>query len=168
MQDDPSLRPMLLHVEVHSLVPPPLAFRPKAFNPSVQDSLLELGPLEQRRGHMVHCSLSAVVELLRPFGYEHMVYHDAIFASKQAMKHLKRFQRDTDLEALWLGGFYCHPLRPANPAEISYQQLFLYDYRRWSDPSSRAEERMEQLQLYLDHWHIQRGSYHLYLGGRTV
>ncbi|CAE7276118.1 PDK, partial [Symbiodinium sp. CCMP2592] len=53
------IRPLLIHVEVHPLVPPPFVYRPVFFDPSIGDSMLSLSVLEGRPGHMLHCSLSA-------------------------------------------------------------------------------------------------------------
>merc|ERR1712176_1398339 len=43
------IRPRFVHVEVHSLVPPPIVFRPRAFNPSARSSLEELSGRNHRR-----------------------------------------------------------------------------------------------------------------------
>ncbi|CAE7385620.1 PDK [Symbiodinium sp. CCMP2592] len=63
------IRPLLIHVEVHPLVPPPFVYRPVFFDPSIGDSMLSLSVLEGRPGHMLHCSLSAFEELLDDYGY---------------------------------------------------------------------------------------------------
>jgi len=67
-----------------------------------------------------------------------------------------------EYEARWLGGFYCHPLRPANAVETVYQSEFLYDYRRWSNPLMPAEEKLGLVRDYLDSWGVPPGRYHLH------
>merc|ERR1711964_245164 len=86
------LRPRFIHVEVDSLVPPPISFRPKAIRSGVSYPLAALGVDTGRQGHMVHCSLAAFVELLEPLGYElvNLFHHDAIFAQVEVAAHLRR------------------------------------------------------------------------------
>eukprot|EP00927_Polykrikos_kofoidii_P009705 TRINITY_DN14065_c0_g1_i1.p1 TRINITY_DN14065_c0_g1~~TRINITY_DN14065_c0_g1_i1.p1 ORF type:complete len:611 (-),score=70.69 TRINITY_DN14065_c0_g1_i1:36-1868(-) len=169
------LQPRFIHVEVHSLVPPPIVFRPLAFDRRVRSSLEELGPRDGRRGHMLHCSLSAFVELLRPLGYELLrVYHfDAVFVDVKVAERLRRLgrlkvrrgigqvQNSSEVQELWLGGFFCQPLRTANLVEITYEASFLYDFRRWCDPRTPLLERVGLVQAYLDHWRIPRSRFAL-------
>ena len=61
------VRPLMIHVEVSPLIPPPLLYRPLAFDGSIMDSMQALEG--ERRGHMRHCSLTAFQELLEPEGY---------------------------------------------------------------------------------------------------
>ncbi|CAE7604601.1 casA [Symbiodinium natans] len=165
------LRPRHIHVEVSSLVPPPIFFRPVAFDPSIQgDSSLEIGPESGFRGHMVHCSLSAFAEQLEPFDYKlvDLYLHDAHFARQDVVQgdagegirtSPDLWHEIGDLEMAWNAGFYCHPLRPTQFIEVQYKKTFLYDYRQWSDKSLSIEERLRLLRDYLDRWQKPRNQY---------
>ncbi|CAK9001149.1 unnamed protein product [Durusdinium trenchii] len=123
------LKPLLIHVEVSPLVPPPFVYRPVAFDGTIFDSMEALNASEGRRGHMRHCSLSAFVELLEPLGYQlvYFNYHDATFA-QDVVEAPGWLQGRSPLE-VWYGLFFCHPMRWVDPLEILYKEKFLYDYR---------------------------------------
>ncbi|CAE7240461.1 PDK [Symbiodinium natans] len=113
------VRPLMIHVEVHPLVPPPFVYRPTSFDPNIGDSMLSLSVSEGRPGHMLHCSLSAFEELLDGFGY-HLVYfhyHDATFARRDVVQ-APSWMTEKTLEDVWYGLFYCHPLRAWDPLEV--------------------------------------------------
>uniref|UniRef100_A0A7S4Q824 Methyltransferase FkbM domain-containing protein n=1 Tax=Alexandrium monilatum TaxID=311494 RepID=A0A7S4Q824_9DINO len=166
------LRPTLIHVEVHSLIPPPIIFRPLSQSWWVWDPLLVLGATDGRQGHMTHCSLSAFEDMLRPRGYRlvRLISYDAVFVSTEALAvedplawHSSRNWGhscvDTATEALWFGSYHCHPLRPTAAPEALYQEEFLYDYRRWNDPRVAAEARVADVRAYLERWGVPADSY---------
>lgn len=164
------LRPLHLHVEVSSFIPPPLVYRPTAFGQSIGDSMLELGMEHELRGHMMHCSLSAYAEMLQPLGYKlvRLILHDAIFAQETVVSSSEDptlWREITDMEAAWFGSFFCHPLRSALTIEMEYTSRFLYDYRLWNSPEIAADTRLQYLQDYLDRWQKPRASYVLRIAG---
>merc|ERR1711879_935830 len=55
--------PRFIHVEVNTLVPPPIVYRPLHVDPDVKNA-------SDRSPLMLHCSLSAFVMFLEPFGYD--------------------------------------------------------------------------------------------------
>lgn len=166
------VHPRFIHVEVHSLVPPPIVFRPNTVDRSVPSGtspmdLLEFGAHQQysyRLGHMLpYCSLSAYVELLEPFGYEllNIEWHDATFVSYQTATELRKrgelaprsghVVSPLEVEEMWLRGFYCHAARRLG-YETAYEMTFLYDYRRWNDPETPLKERLTLIRDYLSFW----------------
>ncbi|CAJ1404870.1 unnamed protein product [Effrenium voratum] len=155
------LRPLMIHVEVSPLVPPPIIYRPAEFNADVEDSMESLSASEGRPGHMRHCSLSAFMELLDGFGYHlvYFAYHDATFA--QRIIQPPAWLVDRTSSEIWMGAYFCHPLRWVDPLEILYKEKFLYDYRQWSDLAVPVPERLRRVQRYLDNWLVPRSSYHL-------
>ncbi|CAK9027342.1 unnamed protein product [Durusdinium trenchii] len=162
------LRPAVIHVEVHPLVPPPIAYRPLRYSFGVGDSLLEIGPEHGRRGHFLHCSLTAFMELLLPLGYHlaHLLFNDAIFIrepmpSTSGKSLMERLKSANLAERLWYGSFFCHPLRPS-PIEVHYMIEFQYDYRVWNDVSIPPKDRIELIRSYLDAWRVPRAFYTLY------
>lgn len=163
---DAGFRPRMIHVEVNGVIPPPISFRPKSYNPDVTDPLIEMAVEYGRRGYMVHCSLSAFAELLEPFGYSlvALFFHDALFAHDALLPTLlTATDRDRSLESFWYGGFYCHPLRPANPQEVAKTRHFLYDYRQWNVVEISPTHRMQMIRTHLDMWQISNSTYHLSL-----
>ena len=168
--DREPLLPMLIHVEVHSFIPPPIVFRPLNFTEGVGDSLLELGQEKGRRGHFLHCSLSAFTEILFPLGYQlgQLIGFDAVFIHRNAMARSVRVDahdvlHGSRVEALWYGCHFCHPLRVASPVDAHYFTEFRYDYRRWNDPEVSASVRIEEIRSYLDLWKVPRSTYALYV-----
>lgn len=136
----------------------------------VGDTLLELSQDKRRRGHFLHCSLSAFTELLFPLGYHlgQLIGFDAVFIHKNAMARSARadahdFLHGSRVEALWYGCHFCHPLRVASPVDAHYFAEFRYDYRRWNDPEVSASVRMEEIRRYLDFWKVPRSTYALYV-----
>jgi len=167
-----NLRPHFIHVEFHPMIPPPIVYRPLRFTFGVGDSLLEISSRHGRRGHFLHCSLSAFSELLVPLGYRlvHVLWNDAVFVHQklqEAHPELELQKRwDSDSEELWFGAYFCHPLRPS-PVETHYMGEFQYDYRRWSDIGISETDRLESMRRYLDFWQIPRAFYTLYLSLQT-
>lgn len=164
-----NLRPHFIHVEFHPMIPPPILYRPLRFTFGVGDSLLEISSRHGRRGHFLHCSLSAFSELLVPLGYRlvHVLWNDAVFVHQLQEAHPEELQkRDSDPEELWFGAYFCHPLRPS-PVETHYMGEFQYDYRRWSDIGISETDRLESIRRYLDFWQIPRAFYTLYLSLQT-
>lgn len=172
-------QPRLIHVEVHALVPPPIIFRPRRFDARLGNTLRELKKSRGAWGHMVHCSLAAFLEILQPRGYEllHLEFHNAVFADARVPKFPSGGHNGGDgqlhgrnaaqsglaaqIESHWFGGYYCSPLRLLSELELTYQEVFLYDYRLWNDVQQPAEKRIGLIRAYLDRWHIPRSSYRL-------
>merc|ERR1740121_236709 len=131
---------------------------------------------------MLHCSLSAVVDLLYPLGYTllSVVVADAVFVKRSIRAQLGRGVRSEpqvhrddsgDLEgaegpgidAEWLVGTYCHPAWPHESMVVRMQSEFVYDYRVWSDADRPLYERLAMIRSYLDFWDVPRSQYHLRL-----
>ncbi|CAK0796790.1 unnamed protein product [Prorocentrum cordatum] len=173
------LRPWFVHIEVSFFVPPPIVFQPVSFARGVNDSMEELGASTHRRGHMLHCSLSAVIDLLYPLGYTllSVVVADAVFVQRSIWAELGRGDTSDQpdgsgdlqgaegpsIHAEWLAGTYCHPAWPHEAMVVRMQSEFVYDYRLWSDAHRPLYERLGMIRSYLDHWDVPRSRYHLRL-----
>lgn len=140
------LRPRLIHAEVHSLIAPPLAFRPKLRQDLSQTSL----SVKEGAAHL-HCSLSAYSALLEPLGYRlsHLVSRDAIFVRGDFV-HLFPWAASGSAELAWRHGYRCHPHWRTKHEEPEYISVFGYDFRRWADVNLTLEERATYMEMQLD------------------
>mmetsp|Transcript_112273 Transcript_112273/g.272679 ORF Transcript_112273/g.272679 Transcript_112273/m.272679 type:complete len:243 (-) Transcript_112273:46-774(-) len=143
------LRPRLIHAEVHSLIPPPVAFRPRLRQDFSQTS----ASIKDGAAHL-HCSLSAYLAMLEPFGYRlsHLASRDAIFV-RGDLAHVFPWIRagaDASAEVAWRRGYRCHPHWRTKHEEPEYISAYSYDFRRWADSSLPVEERITYIRLQLN------------------
>lgn len=169
--------PLLLHVEINTLIPPPIVFRQKF--QGMDESIGETGRFRRLASHTLGCSLAAMLEDAnagRPssgaeafvdsstagptpagmFRYEvlHVEHSNAVLVREDALDVLRFVLGNTsastveaDAEAKWRLGYLCHPL-----ARHLYGHEFeaRLDVRAFADPTVGVEHRERRVRAWLE------------------
>ncbi|CAE8674574.1 unnamed protein product, partial [Polarella glacialis] len=150
--------PLLLHVEINPLFPPPFVYREKWRGHSQSQSV-------QTAHHLIGCSLQAFVEVTRrrwgaratpePYQVHHVEFENAVlvhpdaasamFADRSPSAGSK--QSHKDILDKYLAGYFCHPLRGV----LSMREVIAqYDFRAWLDPDVSLARKASRMRRFLD------------------
>eukprot|EP00929_Paragymnodinium_shiwhaense_P077118 TRINITY_DN39697_c0_g1_i1.p1 TRINITY_DN39697_c0_g1~~TRINITY_DN39697_c0_g1_i1.p1 ORF type:complete len:615 (-),score=50.83 TRINITY_DN39697_c0_g1_i1:387-2231(-) len=168
-----TFEPLLLHVEINPLFPPPFSYAEKWQG---RDSSL---PVETAH-HLIGCSLQAFADATRkqwrrgprlmPYRLHHVEFENAVFVhpdvasvlhedppgfeglasppAKDAVLRSESEVQDSQKDMLdrYIVGYFCHPLRGV----LSLREVLAgYDFRSWLDPRMSRQAVQAQMDSFL-------------------
>eukprot|EP00933_Yihiella_yeosuensis_P038385 TRINITY_DN32319_c0_g1_i1.p1 TRINITY_DN32319_c0_g1~~TRINITY_DN32319_c0_g1_i1.p1 ORF type:complete len:559 (-),score=92.79 TRINITY_DN32319_c0_g1_i1:112-1788(-) len=153
------MEPLILHVEINPLFPPPFVYEEKWRGHDQVQSVVD-------SHHLIGCSLQAFVEVTRrhwgaraipePYQVHHVEFENAVllhpdvanlFLPSSSAGVLEDKQSQQDILDRYTAGYFCHPLRGV----LSQREVLAqHDFREWRDDKLTLQTRGRKMRRFLN------------------